>query len=160
GEDDDQDEDALQRDHRRKRFASERLQNPVCKRAEDPGMEQDDRGRDQEQNREAQRLALEVRVVDEEVGGDRDRRGGRYRLFGGDACQRYPARDAGALGEQQAPEHVEDASGDVAGKERLAPYDLGPPRPDPVAEEAQDQVPAERAQRVVDQQDDDRRGQP
>ncbi len=71
-----------------------------------------------------------------------------------------PARHAGPLGEQHPPEHVEDAARHVAGEQRLAPGDLRPAEPDPVAEEAQDQVPAERAERVEERQDDEGRDQP
>ena len=99
-------------------------------------------------------------LVDVEVGGDRDRRGGRDRLFVGDARDRDPARDTRPLGQQHPAENVEDAARDVAGEERLAPGDLGPADPDPVAEEAEDQVPAEGAERVVDREDYERRDQP
>ena len=99
-------------------------------------------------------------MVDQEVGGDRDRRGGRDRLFVDDAGDRDAPRHPRPLGEQDPAEHVEDAAGDVAGEQRLAPGDLGPADADPVAEEAEDQVPAEGAERVEERQDDEGRDQP
>ena len=99
-------------------------------------------------------------MVDDEVGGDDDRRGRRDRLFVDDAGDRDPPRHPGPLGEQHPPEHVEDAAGHVARQQRLAPGDLGAPEPDRVAEEAQDQVPAEGAEHEEGGQDDHRRDQP
>ena len=91
-------------------------------------------------------------MADEEVAGDGDRGGGRDRLLVDDAGQRRAPRHPGPLGEQQAAEHVEDAARHVAGQQRLAPGDLGLHEADPVTEEAQDQVPAERAEDVEDRQ--------
>ena len=123
-------------------------------------VEKDDRGGNEEQHRPAPGVALEVGVGDQEVGGDRDRRGRRNRLFVGDARERRASRDPRPLGEEDPAEHVEDAARDVAGEQGLPPGDLGPAHADPVAEEAEDQIPAEGAERVVDQQHDERRDQP
>ena len=113
-----------------------------------------------QQDRPAQRLPLQVGVDDQEVGGDDDRRGRLQRLFVDDAGDGQAARHPGALGEQHPAQHVEDAAGHVAGQQRLAPGDLRPARPELVAEEAQDQVPADRVERVEDRQDDEGRDQP
>ncbi len=99
-------------------------------------------------------------MADEEVGRDGDRRRGRDRLLVDDAGDRDPPRHPGPLGEQNAAEDVEDAARHVAGEQRLAPGDLGLDEADPVAEEAQDQVPAQRAERVEDRQHHERRDQP
>ena len=99
-------------------------------------------------------------MVDEEVGREDDPRRGRDRLFVGDAGDRDPARHPRSLGEQNPAEDVEDAAGDVAREHRLPPGDLRPSGADPVAEEAQDQVPAERAQHEEDGQDGEGRDQP
>jgi hypothetical protein len=135
-------------------------QDPVGKGAEHPRVQEGDRGRDQEQDGEAQRLPFEVRVGNEEISGEDDCRGRGDRLFVGDARHRHPARHTDPLGEQHPAEHVEDATGHVAGEDRLPPGDLRLAGAHPVSEAAQEQVPGERAEREVEQQDDDRRDQP
>ena len=99
-------------------------------------------------------------MLDDEVGGDDDRRGGRDRLFVDDAGDRDPARDPRFFGEQDPAQHVEDAAGDVARQQRLPPGDLGAAEPEPVAEEAQGEVPAIGAEDEEERQDHDRRDQP
>ena len=99
-------------------------------------------------------------MLDDEVGGDDDRRGGRDRLFVDDRGERDAPRHPGPLRQQHPPEHVEDAARHVARQERLAPGDLRPPEADPVAEAAQDQVPAEGGEDEVEDEDDQRRDQP
>ncbi len=97
---------------------------------------------------------------DQEVGGDDDRRGRLQRLFVDDAGDGQPAGHPSPFGEQHPAQHVEDAAGHVTRQQGLSPGDLRPPDAKPVAEEAQDQVPAERVERVEDRQDDESRDQP
>ena len=99
-------------------------------------------------------------MPDDEVGGDDDRRGGGDRLFVDDRGERDAPRHPRPLGEQHAPQHVEDAARHITRQERLAPGDLRPSEADPIAEAAQDQVPAEGGEGEVEDEEHQSRQQP
>ncbi len=121
---DDQRDHPAQRHHRRQRLAAEGFQRLVGERAEDARVQDHDRRRDQQQHRPAQRLPLQVGVVDDEVGGDDDRRRRRDRLFVDDAGD----RESGA-----APRPARRAAPAPARRGRCrarsAPAAAGPRRP-------------------------------